>query len=384
MRNKNIYIMFFIVFLQGLVFYGPVATLYREFRGISLSEIFIIESISWILTMLLEVPWGWFADKFGYKKTLVISNFIFFISKIIFFKSYTFIMFLLERVFLSISIAGLSGCDTAFLYTSLDKNRNSEKIFGLYNSFSTIGFLVACISSYSIINISMDFAVFLTIITYGIAAIATLFISDTSKPNSKNNNIVCNFKVAIKNKQIIYIVISFSLISLVVQSITVFLNQAQYIKSGIDIKYFGILLALNQIIKLSASKSYKLSKKYGKLKSIKIMYLAIGLSCIMLAFTSNIILSILSTLLISLCISLVSPMVVDIENKSITTEDRATILSIYSMISSVISAMISPVIGVCADISIDLAFFICCIICIMAYVILKKQVFEIVKIKDSF
>lgn len=375
--------MFFIIFIQGLVFYGPIATLYRESRGINLSEIFIIESISWILTMLLEVPWGWIADKFGYKRTLVISNFIFFISKIIFFKSYTFSMFLLERVLLSISISGLSGCDTALLYTSLGQNENSEKIFGLYSSFSTIGFLAACIASYSIIDISMDTAAFLTIIPYGIATIATLFISDTSKSSNKSNSILYNLKVTFKNKQIIYIVISFALISVVVQSVTVFLNQVQYIKSGIDVKYFGILLAINQIIKLSASRSYKLSQKYGKLESIKIIYIAIGLSCIVLALISNNILSIMLILIISLGISLASPMVVDIENKSITIEDRATILSIYSMISSVISACVSPLIGICADISIELAFVTCFIICIMAYIILKKQVFES-NVKDSF
>lgn len=368
--------MFFIIFLQGLVFYGPIATLYRESRGISLSEIFIIESISWIITMLLEVPWGWFADRFGYKKTLLISNFTFFISKIIFFKSYTFSMFLLERVFLSVSVAGISGCDTALLYTSLGKNENTERVFGLYNTCSTIGFLLACLASYFIINISMDFAAFLTIIPYGIATIATLFISEKPKPMSKNNTISFNFKIAFKDKALINIVISFALISLVVQSVTVFLNQSQYIKSGIDIKYFGILLTINQLIKLSSLKSYKLSEKFERLKVIKTIYLVIGLSCIGLAYTSSSILSAMLIISISLGISLLSPMIVDIENKSITIDDRATILSIYSMISSVISALISPLIGVCADISIELGFIICFTICIIAYTIFKKEVLK--------
>ncbi len=60
--------MYAIIFLQGFVFYGPVATLFRQARGLSMSEIFIIESISWALIILLEVPWGWISDKFGYKK----------------------------------------------------------------------------------------------------------------------------------------------------------------------------------------------------------------------------------------------------------------------------------------------------------------------------
>lgn len=62
--------MYVIIFLQGLVFYAPVATLYRQDRGLSISEIFLIESVSWILMIILEVPWGWFSDRFGYKKNI--------------------------------------------------------------------------------------------------------------------------------------------------------------------------------------------------------------------------------------------------------------------------------------------------------------------------
>ena len=124
-----------IVFLQGFVFYAPIATVFRENRGISLSQIFLIESISMILIVVLEIPWGVFADKFGYKKILIISNFIFFISKIIFFKANSFLIFLLERVLLAISISGLSGCDYSLIYLSINDEENSERILLDMNGF---------------------------------------------------------------------------------------------------------------------------------------------------------------------------------------------------------------------------------------------------------
>lgn len=117
-KRINIYLLNIIVFLQGLVFYAPVATIYRENRGISISQIFLIESIYMILIILLEIPWGIFADKYGYKKTLVLSNLIFFISKIVFFKADSFSMFLLERFLLATAISGLSGCDSTVIYLS--------------------------------------------------------------------------------------------------------------------------------------------------------------------------------------------------------------------------------------------------------------------------
>ena len=83
-RKKNIYLMYAIVFLQGMVFYGPIATLYRQVNGISVFQITIIESISYILCILFEIPWGIIADKIGYKKTMCFCCILYFVSKLVF------------------------------------------------------------------------------------------------------------------------------------------------------------------------------------------------------------------------------------------------------------------------------------------------------------
>lgn len=65
--KKNIYIMYAIALLQGMVFYAPIATLYRQSVGISILQITIIESISLAIQISLEVPLGVVADRIGYK-----------------------------------------------------------------------------------------------------------------------------------------------------------------------------------------------------------------------------------------------------------------------------------------------------------------------------
>ena len=57
--KKNIYLLYTISFLQGLVFYGPVATLYRQAAGVSVFQITVIESISLALCKLLRCHGGW-------------------------------------------------------------------------------------------------------------------------------------------------------------------------------------------------------------------------------------------------------------------------------------------------------------------------------------
>ncbi len=364
-KNRNVYLMYLIVFLQGFVFYGPIAAIYRQARGLSMYNIFIIESISWTLMILLEIPWGWFADRFGYKKTIVISNFIFYLSKIVFYKAYSFGMFLSERILLSVALAGLSGCDMALLYSSID-GKESEKVFGRYSAFSTGGFLIASLLYTFIIGVSMDAASFLTIIPYGMAAILCLFLKDTPVNKESRPKLRSSILLVLKNKSIILLVLSVALAREVVQAITVFLNQVQYTRSGIDIKYFGILIAVVQLVRLCSAKSYQLSNRFGKYKSILSLYLMITTGCILLVFTKHPILSICCVMLISASMSLIEPMAMDIQNKAIHTKDRATILSIYSMLGSLSAAVLNPVIGGAADISIETAFKACIVICILA------------------
>ncbi|MBU3190931.1 MFS transporter [Clostridium bowmanii] len=375
-KKVNIYLMYIIVFLQGFVFYGPIATLYRQNRNLSLSNMFLIESISWILMIIFEIPWGWFADKFGYKKTLIISNFIFFISKIVFYKADSFVMFFLERVLLAISLAGISGCDIALLYSSMEQDE-SEKVFGRYNAFSTGGYLIASFIFSILIKKSMDSTALWTIIPYAMASVLTLFIKEVNVTQVEKHKFKQSLLTVFKNKTIILLVISFALINEVVQVVGVFLNQSQYVRCGINIKYFGILAVVMQIVRLSSSKAYKFSNKLGANRSIQVLYSIITLGCITLVFTSNVTLTILSITFICASAAIISPIVLNIENKSISTMDRATLLSIFAMFGDLTGAGVNVIIGKTADISISSAFITCVGMCVCAYILLlvyKKNV----------
>ncbi len=367
--------MYLIVFFQGFVFYGPVSTIYRQGRGISIYQIFLIESVFWIVMIAFEIPWGWFADRYGYKKTLVISNLVFFISKIVFYKAFAFEMFLFERILLAIAISGLSGCDLALLYASTEENQ-SQKVFGRYNALATGGYLIACIISTIIVKYSIYKTAFFTTIPYGIAVVLTLFIKDVQVKINKRSKLKDSFRNAFSNKQMIVLVVSISLIREVFQAVSVFLSQLQYIRSGIDIKYFGIVAVIIQIVNLSSDRSHVLSNKFGKSKSIEALISAIIISCFLLIFTQNSIISVLLIVFVSGSMSLINPMMSEIQNKSIVTGDRATILSIYAMIGNVVAAIINPFIGKTADISVQTGFTTCVFIGVCGYsffLIYKKK-----------
>lgn len=360
--------MYLIVFFQGFVFYGPIATLYRQANGLSMRDIFIIESFFWLCIIIFEVPWGWLADRVGYKRILVLSNALFFISKIVFYEADSFSLFLLERVLLALALSGISGCDIAILHNSTDKD-GCEKVFGRYSAFATSGYVMATFMSGYFLKKSMEMAAFVTIIPYGIAVILTLFIIDDNYSVGEKLKIRDSLKLLLRNKKMILFLLSVAFIREIIQSVMSFLNQLQYTKSNIEIVYFGIIAGSLQIMGLISAKSHKISKKIGHTKSIRLIYISISLTCILLSLTSNPFLTIFLMAVVSLSQGLLEPLVMTIQNNSIKTNNRAVMLSLYSMFGSLVSSGIDPLIGISADRSLETSFLFCGLLGMIATII---------------
>ena len=311
----------------------------------------------------LEVPWGWFADRFGYKKTLLLVNGLFFVSKIVFFTAHSFTGFLTERIMLSFVFAGLSGCDTALLYSSSEA-ASRDKVFGQYSAIGTAGFLAASLLSTVIIQSPLDASVidktgFYTILPYAAAFLLTFFLAEVPKEQHERPKLLQSVGKALKNPSVLGIVIAVSLSREIYQAVTVFLNQAQYLKSGIDVRWFGLLLVFMQVGKLLAVKAHWVTEKLSARKAVLAMLTLITASTFLLYSTNTPVFSILGILFISIGMAVLEPIAMIIENRSLTDIDRATVLSVYAMIGEIMAAGINPVIGRAADNSLGTALLLC-------------------------
>ena len=91
---------------------------------------------------------------------------------------------------------------------------------------------------------------------------------------------------------------------------------------------------------------------------INLLVILITISSGTLIFVSNKLMSILIIGIISFSMALMEPIAMDIKNNTIAAHDRATILSIYSMLGSIIAATINPIIGVAAEVSLEMGLVI--------------------------
>ena len=372
MKNKkNIYLMYAIALLQGMVFYGSIATLYRQANGISVFQITIIESISYILCIALEIPWGIVADKIGYKKTIVFCCILYFVSKLVFWQADGFFDFLAERILLGVVIAGMSGVDTSILYLSC-KEGESQKVFGIYNSLGIVGLLLSALVFSTFVRNNYRMAAFLTVITYGMAAIFSLLLTEVKGKSAKRaslsqfKEIFCGI---LKNKKLIMLLISVSFITQTHQTITVFLNQVKYESCGVSASNIGYIYIVVTLVGLIGIFSSKLTCKLGAKLTGIFLYLVVTLSCVMLGVINTVGLSVAGVLMINIANGLFQPLQMELQNKQVVSSNRATELSIYAMIIDGVSAGTSVMFGALTEISLSVAFFGGAALCLSGAVI---------------
>lgn len=358
MNRKNIYLMYAIVLLQGMVFYGPIATLYRQENGVSVFQITLIESIFYILCILFELPWGIVADKVGYKKSMCICCSLYFVSKLVFWRAEGFASFLLERILLSVVIAGLSGVDTSVLYLSCSKGE-SQKVFGIYNICQTVGFLMASVIFSVLVGENYKLAALLTVISYGLAAVLSFFLSEVK---SKEKRRIClnDFRVTIsrivKNKSLILFLIAVAFMTQTHQTITVFLNQMKYKNCGLSASSIGFVHIVITLAGMLGVFSDTLTRKKGIKHTGMAFYIIAFLACFVLSFTRSALISVFGVLLLNLNNSLFQPFQAELQNKQVLSNNRATELSIYAVIIDIICAGTSVLFGVLAKVALESAF----------------------------
>lgn len=376
MKRRNIYLMYAISLLQGMVFYGPVATLYRQAQGVSVLQITVIESISLILCLLLEFPWGMIADKIGYKRTLLLCCVLYFISKIVFWKASGFGGFLLERVILSVVIAGLSGVDSAFLYLSCKKGE-SQKVFGIYNSLGTAGLLLAALLFSLFVGDHYRLAGFLTVISYGLAAILSAGLTEVRREGekaSRTENLWLPLQRTWKNRNLLLLLVGTALLGETHQTVTVFLNQLQYERCGLNTAAIGYIYILVTIAGLCGAWSYKFTERLGDLRCAALLYGSAAAVCILLAITESPWLSVLGVLMLRISFSLFQPLQTELQNRQISTDNRATALSVNAVIIDSVGAGTNIAFGKLAETSLPVTFLFGAGLCLVGGTFVLRQI----------
>ena len=359
--KRSIVLFYAIYFLQGMCFYGPVATLYRQSAGLTLLDITVLESIATALMLLLEIPWGYVADRLGHRKTIIICMFLLAGSKVIFWRAETFAGFLVERLVLAAALSGLSGCDSAYLYACAGE-KNAQKTFGVWNGWQTAGYLAAGLTSSFLLGENYRLAALFTVVSYTLSAVLTFALTEPKQERKERER--PRMREALKGSlRLAPFLLGAGLLAETAQFVTVFLNQVQYRRSGIPIRWFGVIYAAVTLLSLFGAKSHRLTGRLGMRRSGVLLFFAGGAACVWMALFPLPVFSVAGVGTLKLAAALFLPLSLTEQNRRTNGISAATQLSCNAMVLDFVSLGLNPAFGHAADIGADRALFLGALAC---------------------
>ena len=142
--QSNIRKFYFISALSGFVLYYVIDKVFMEFRGLSITEIVLVEIVYGITVMLLEVPSGVLSDRWSRKKVLALNVLFFMMNTLLWALSHSFAVFALGVMAGAAHSALLSGTYTSLIYDTLKQlGRSGEYTKILGNNFFYMGISAA-------------------------------------------------------------------------------------------------------------------------------------------------------------------------------------------------------------------------------------------------
>ena len=145
-----------VCFLNGLVFFAPVALLVRTQAGVSEHVFFILQALLSGVIFLGEIPTGFITDKIGYRKSLILAQVLLFGARSLLlaaFVSRSLALFVVEAVVEGIAACFTSGTGSAYLYNLYGENGYLVKTAHAEN-FGIAGFIISTVAYAGIYKIS--------------------------------------------------------------------------------------------------------------------------------------------------------------------------------------------------------------------------------------
>ena len=378
--KKNIKLDYLHTLVRNFNLTHGIWLLFLAYKGFSLFQIGIFETVFHITSLTMEVPTGMIADLFGRKFSRILGILSYIVYLVIMIISSNFVVIVIGFIFCGLGFTLESGSGEALVYDSLKIMKKEEtfmKVNGLkeviYQIGTALGLLVG--GYVAITSFGLTFEIMIGVYLVALIIIALMKETPIEKQEEKTsfkelmyNQYVKTFRIVFHNKRLLYLIIIGAMMAAPITSIFFYLQNYLY-----DLEYstftIGLLLGLHSIAAaIGGITAYKLEKKYKEKKILYFIPLFMTIS-FWLILVDDIIF--VPFVILGFLDSIFYVVLGDYINKIIPSETRATALSFSGLTFSVIMIIIFPIIGLIGDhYGLKLSFFILAITVTLFYLFL--------------
>ena len=331
-----------VCFLNGLVFFAPVALLVRTQAGVSEHIFFLLQALLSGVIFLGEIPTGFITDKIGYRKSLILAQVLLLGARSLLlaaFVSRSLVLFVVEAVVEGIAACFTSGTGSAYLYALYGENGYLAKTAHAGN-FGTAGFIISTVAYAGIYKISgMEGLLITTVVMDIIAVVCSFFLRSESSKTIIADRKEVQILAIFKNKKAFLFVISLAIFSIAWLLINFFYVE-KLENCGLPVEWMSLIILSYSAVqmlaepilgKLSDGKNGKSGR--GKLPAVTaatagVAFLLFGV----VKFRSAVL---LLMLILPLLLNLPEYLLMDLENQFVDETEcgsqRAATLSVLNM-----------------------------------------------------
>ena len=341
--------------LKGALFILPIIMLFYGYKGVSMGDFFLIQGICSLGIFFFEIPTGYIGDIFSRKSTLIIGTLVWIIGYLFWIFGSGFWIIMTGEILFSLAISLVSGTLEAYLYDLLKKRHKEavfHKKFAKLKMLDNIALTISTVTGAFIYQFFGETApLWLSIFCLMGAVIILFLLPDVpeskrivAKDKSKWQDILDISKYAIRHSELKWLMIFpavYGMLTLVLmwglQSVMVFRE--------LPIFMFSVIMGANAFLRAFWSGvSGKILEKINLSGIIKLQCLII-----VVATTGSCIAAYVPQQMVYLCLFLMmmasSSVVLSkistsvLINHRIKSDERATVLSVGSMVDRIFWAL---------------------------------------------
>lgn len=331
-----------VCFLNGLVFFAPVALLVRTQAGVSEHVFFILQALLSGVIFLGEIPTGFITDKIGYRKSLILAQVLLLGARSLLlaaFVSRSLVLFVVEAVVEGIAACFTSGTGSAYLYNLYGENGYLVKTAHAEN-FGTAGFIISTVAYAGIYKISgMEGLLITTVVMDIIAVVCSFFLRSESRKTIIADRKEVQILAVFKNKKAFLFVISLAIFSIAWLLINFFYVE-KLENCGLPVEWMSLIILSYSAVqmlaepilgKLSDGKNVKSGR--GKLPAVTAA--TAGVAFLLFGVVKFRAAVLLLMLILPLLLNLPEYLLMNLENQFVDEAEcgsqRAAMLSVLNM-----------------------------------------------------
>ena len=356
--SKSLIPMALAMIAAGFDFYVPVSAFFLESRGLSLTDIFMLESVLVASILVAEIPAGVIGDRFD-RRRLVCAGFVFnAIAEILFVAGTNFSIYALSFVMSGLSIAMLTGVQDAYIYDSLGDDADAKAVgaWGHLSALMLTAGVTGSVVGSALGSVDISLPALLSAAMAVVAAVCVAFLpqqnpkTQDKHPETSWISLKIGVKLLFTSPLLLYVAVgssaSFALFNAVYT-----LNQPLFAAQDVPIATWGVIAGAGQL--LAAGYNYaagRIEKRVGR-KTALLLAMGYGAAGFCLMAVPHVLAVVSGFLLVVVGIHARGPITSAVTNKLIPAHRRATVLNVASSVGSLVGIVVNPLVGLGAETS---------------------------------